>query len=37
MMGPCSYQVMSKPIIVEAMLGIILCTCALCNYTKVRV
>ena len=33
--GPCCYQVMSKLIIVKSMVGIILCLCVLCNYTKV--
>jgi len=35
MRGPCCYQAMSKPIIVKYMVGIALCLCVLCNYTKV--
>ena len=35
MRGPCCYQAMSKFIIVKSMVGIILCLCVLCNYTKV--
>jgi len=36
MKSPCSYQAMSKLIIVKPMVGarIILCLCVLCNYTK---
>jgi len=33
--GSCCYQVMSRLIIVKSMVGIILCLCVLCNYTKV--
>ena len=32
---PCCYQAMSKLIIVKSMIGVILCLCVLCNYTKV--
>ena len=34
MRGPCCYQAMSKVIIVESMVGLILDLCVLCNYTK---
>jgi len=34
MEGPCCYQAMSKLIISKSMVGIILCLCVLCNYTK---
>jgi len=33
--SPCCYQAMSKLNIVKSMVGIILCLCVLCNYTKV--
>jgi len=36
MWGPFCYQAMSKLIIVKSMVGIILCLCVLCNYTKVQ-
>jgi len=35
MRGPCCCKAMSKLIIVKPMVGIILCLCVLCNYTKV--
>jgi len=35
MSGPCCYQAMCKLIIVKSVVGIILCLCVLCNYTKV--
>ena len=35
MRGPCCYQATSK-LIVKSMVGIILCLCVLCNYTKVQ-
>jgi len=35
MRGPCCYQAMSKLIIVKSTVGVILCLCVLCNYTKV--
>jgi len=33
--GLCCYQVMSKLIIVKAMVGNLLCLYVLCNYTKI--
>ena len=36
MRGPCCYQAMSKLIIVKSMVGVILCICVLCNYTKAQ-
>ena len=35
MRGPCCYQAMSKLIVVKSKVGVILCLCVLCNYTKV--
>ena len=32
---PCCCQAMSKLNIVKSLVGIILCLCVLCNYTKV--
>ena len=35
MRGQRCYQAMSKLITVKSMVGIILCLCVMCNYTKV--